>query len=272
MNETQKTTLGIPLAIIAAGFLIAGAIYLKAPSKAPLQLAQTTGLSIESVNAADKVFGAPNAEITVIEYSDMECPFCKVFHNTMKDIMDTYAKNGRVAWAYRHFPLYKPNAQGQSLHSKAGKEAEATECAYELGGNTAFWKYTNEIYRITPSNNRLELDLLPKVAGEQGLDLAKFTSCLNSGKYAQKISEDYDKAIKAGATGTPYVVVETKKKLSENAQKAVVSRITEELVKLKPGTIVPSDIVSFDESGTRVIWSGAFPKEVIVGIIETLLL
>lgn len=272
MNETQKTTLGIPLAIIAAGFLIAGAIYLKAPNQAPAQLAQSSGLQIESVNSNDRIFGAPNAEVTVIEYSDMECPFCKVFHNMMKDIMDTYAKNGRVAWAYRHFPLYKPNAQGQSLHSKAGKEAEATECAFELGGNTAFWKYTNEIYRITPSNNRLDLAMLPKVAGEQGLDVQKFTECLNSNRYAQKISDDYDKALKAGATGTPYVVIEVKKKLSENAKKAVIARITKDLQTLKPGTIVPSDIVSFDETGTRVIWSGAFPKEVTVGIIETLLL
>src|SRR5574343_1436136 len=105
-----------------------------------------------------------------VEYSDTECPFCKQFHSTLRQMMDEYGKDGKVAWVYRHFPI-------DGLHPKARKEAEATECANELGGPSKFWEYTNMIYERTPGNDGLDPANLPKFAKEIGLDEKAFTEC-----------------------------------------------------------------------------------------------
>ncbi len=173
-----------------------------APSKNPSPSAakKPTAKDIQLVPVSDKdwVRGDRNAKISVIEFSDTECPFCKRFHSTMQQVVKEYA--GKVNWVYRHFPL-------TSLHPKAPKEAEATECAGELGGNDGFWEYLDKLFEITPSNNRLDLSLLPQIAEDVGLDRAKFEECLNSGKYAQKVQNDYSQAVAAGGQGTPYSVI-----------------------------------------------------------------
>lgn len=110
-------------------------------------------IALDSVTEKDHIAGNPQADLIIIEYSDPECPFCKRFHETMVQAMDEYGKQGKVAWVYRHFPL-------DAIHSKARHEAEAIECAGELGGNDKFWEYVNTLYKITPSNNQLDPTLL----------------------------------------------------------------------------------------------------------------
>ncbi len=100
------------------------------------------------VTSADHIQGDINAPVKVVEYSDLECPFCKRFHTTMQQVMKEYGKD-KVAWVFRQFPL-------SQLHSKSPKEAEATECVAELGGNDAFWKFVDLINEVTPSNNALD--------------------------------------------------------------------------------------------------------------------
>ncbi len=118
--------------------------------------------------------------------------------------MTEYGETGEVAWVYRHFPL-------DSLHAKARKEAQASECANELGGNDAFWAYIDRLFEITPSNDGLDLLLLPEIAEEIGLDRDLFEACLvgdmRGGKYAGHIEADFQDAIASGGTGTPYIVV-----------------------------------------------------------------
>ena len=99
------------------------------------------------ISPDDHILGNVNAKIIIVEYSDLECPFCKMFHNTMHQVVEK--SNGNVAWVYRHYPILQ-------LHPKAFHEAEATECAWEQGGNSAFWKYTDKLFEITPSNNGLD--------------------------------------------------------------------------------------------------------------------
>ncbi len=149
-------------------------------------------------NEKEHIRGDKNAAVTIIEWSDTECPFCKRFHPTVQEMLDTY--KGKVRWVYRHFPL-------RQLHSKAAKEAEATECAYEQGGDDAFWKYVDRIYAITPSNDGLDPAELPKIATSIGLNKQKFETCLNSGKYVSKVQEDENDAVSAGGRGTPYSVI-----------------------------------------------------------------
>ncbi len=174
----------------------------QAPAAAPQAAPQPQAGPVEPLKAEDHVRGDRNARILLFEYSDLECPFCKRFHPTAKQVVDEY--KGQVAWVYRHFPL-------DQIHSKADKEAEAVECAKDQGGEDAFWKLTDKIFEVTPSNNGLNLDDLPKMAGEVGLNSATLKTCLDSGKYAAHVEEDYQGGIKAGITGTPgNILLDTK--------------------------------------------------------------
>lgn len=201
----------MPVAIIVAGALIAGAIYLNgdrtgqravANNPQPQAAVQQAG-ALEAMNpitSEDHIRGNPDAPVKIVEYSDTECPFCKRFHSTMQQVMDEYGKDGKVAWVYRHFPL-------DQLHSKARKEAEATECAAELGGNDKFWAYLDRLMEVTPANNGLDPAELPKIAQYVGLDTAKFNECLSSGRYAKKIEEHVQNAVATGGNGTPWSIV-----------------------------------------------------------------
>ena len=143
----------------------------------------------------DHIYGNPAAEISLIEYSDFECPYCKSFHTRVKPVVETYG--GRVNWVYRHFPLniHNPGAQ---------KQAEASECANELGGNEAFWKYADAIYARTKSNGKgFPINQLVPLAKEIGLDETEFQSCLKSGRYTERVQEDLAEGSRIGITGTP---------------------------------------------------------------------
>lgn len=207
--ETQKISeLFIPSAIVIAGIIIAGAIIFT-NTKNGNELAATGGVApqqageIRSVSAKDHILGDINsAEVFIVEFSDLECPFCKRFHETLKQVMEEYGPNGEVAWVYRHFPL-------TSIHSKAIKEAEATECAAEIGGELAFWEYTDRLFEITPSNNGLDLTLLPTIAKDIGLDPDVFSECLESGRHAERVNADLEDALNSGGRGTPHTVVIT---------------------------------------------------------------
>jgi len=155
-----------------------------------------------AIRAVDKnndwIKGNPDAKISIVEFSDTECPFCKKFHATMKQVLSEY--DGQVNWIYRHFPL-------TSLHSRAQKEAEATECAGEQGGNKSFWDYIDRLFEITPSNNGLAESQLSDIAKYVGLDVDKFQKCLDSGKYTKKVQDQSQQAQAAGGRGTPYSVI-----------------------------------------------------------------
>lgn len=206
--QPQNQSLAVPVAIVIAGALIGFAIYMSgrpvsAPVAADPSVPTATEVKMKPVSANDHIVGSPNADIIIVEYSDTGCPFCKRFHETLKQVMNTYGKEGKVAWVYRHFPI-------DSLHKNARKEAEATECAAELGGNSAFWKYIDRLYEITPSGDGLNPNQLPVIAEYAGLDRKAFESCLSSGRHAATVQAQYEDGLSAGARGTPYSVLVTK--------------------------------------------------------------
>ncbi|MBI2443861.1 MAG: thioredoxin domain-containing protein [Candidatus Magasanikbacteria bacterium] len=144
--------------------------------------------------ASDHVRGSRNARLTLIEYSDLECPFCQRFHSTVQRLLQEY--DGKVKWVYRHYPL--------SFHANAQKEAEASECAAELGGNDAFWRYVDKIFERTTANGTgFALDALAPLARELGLSESRFKACLDSGKYATPVREQLNAGAAAGVQGTP---------------------------------------------------------------------
>ncbi len=200
----KQNTLAIPIAIVIAGALIAFAVYMTAGASAGAPVVQAPEIpsgdleAMKPVTSDDHIRGDINAPVKIVEYSDTECPFCKRFHPTMQEVAKTYGD--KVAWVYRHFPL-------DQLHPKARKEAEATECAAELGGNDGFWKYLDRLMEVTPANNGLDPAQLPQIAKYIGIDVAKFNECLSSGKYAQKIEEQVQDAVATGGNGTPWSIV-----------------------------------------------------------------
>lgn len=205
MEQSQNSFL-IPLAIVVAGGFVATAIYFGTGSAdSPTAAIDTNNLDTQidlvPVTERDHIIGSRNSALVIIEYSDTECPFCKTFHNTMHQITREY--DGKVAWVYRHFPIAQ-------LHTKAAKESEATECAAELGGHQAFWKYIDKIFETTSSNDSLDPSELPRIATAIGLDVTAFNTCLSSGRHAELVKKSVEEAIKAGALGTPYSVIVAK--------------------------------------------------------------
>lgn len=195
----------IPGAILAGALIIAfavvygGDIKEKMGTRTPSTQGEGGGSATVSgvdvpVSASDHIRGSSNAQITIVEYSDLECPFCKRFHPTMKQVLAEYGD--KVRWVYKHFPL-------DQIHSKADKEAEAAECAGEQKGNDAFWAYIDKVFEVTPSNNGLDPALLPVVAQDLGLDRGKFEACLASGKYAGLVEAQFQEGMRLGVNGTP---------------------------------------------------------------------
>jgi len=195
-------------AIVIAGLVIAGAILLKGTSsKVAVQNnannGEITTFQGRPVSADEHILGNKNAKIVIVEYSDTECPFCKTFHTTMQQVVKDRSD---VAWVFRHYPI-------PQLHSKATREAEATECAWGQGGNDAFWEYTNRLFEVTTSNDGLDESELPKIAQYVGLNVSAFNNCLSTGKYKEKVASDVSDGVKAGVRGTPSSFILVKGKL-----------------------------------------------------------
>lgn len=210
--KSNTNNMVIPGAIVVAGVIVAGAIIFgsgmsqvtTSTGGVQAQPTRSTGSTDDypKITTKDHILGNPNAPVKIIEYSDFECPFCKRFHVTMNEIISEAESSGNVAWIYRHFPL-------DSLHPRnARRAAVASECANELGGNDAFWQFTNGWFEVSPANDRTDFDtVVSQLVREIGLNENLFNECLLSGKYDEHIQNDVDNAIATGGRGTPWSIV-----------------------------------------------------------------
>ncbi len=159
-------------------------------------------IELAAVTDKDHIRGNKNARVAMVEYSDLECPFCKQFHATAKQMSEEYGD--KVMWVYRHFPL-------DQLHPKARAESIASECATKLGGEDKFWAFIDKVYEITPANNGLDLNQLPTIAGQIGLNVDQFKKCQDSKETEPRVTADSESGIKAGINGTPgNILLDTK--------------------------------------------------------------
>jgi protein-disulfide isomerase len=135
--------------------------------------------------------GAKNAKVTLVEFTDYQCPFCnRHFRDTLPQIDNDYVKTGKIQYVLREFPL-------EAIHPLAFKAAEAANCSGEQG------KYWEMHDRLFGNQNALAAEQLPSHAQAVGLDAVKFKTCLESGRYATKLRKDLAEAQKAGVNGTP---------------------------------------------------------------------
>lgn len=144
---------------------------------------------VKPLSEGDHVRGNKDAVVTLIEYSDYDCPYCGRFHATAKEVVEAY--DGKVNWVYRHFPLPGHNPS-------ATQKAIAVECANELSGSKAFWEMSDILYEEMPA-----VEELKAIAKRVGLSEAKFDTCMKSGKYESKVQEQMQGGAAVGVSGTP---------------------------------------------------------------------
>lgn len=235
----NKNKLFLPASIIIAALMISGAVlYTRSGSPrvvanngaATAQLAgntQPTG-GVANVSADDDaVLGNPDAPVTIIEFSDFQCPFCRKFwRETLPQIKKDYLLTGKAKLVYRDFPLTQ-------LHPGATPAAEGAECAKEQGG---FWEMHDAIFEEQEQQGQgtiqFTADDVKKWAAKIGLNTSKFNQCLDSGKYKQEVDKDIADGSAAGVTGTPAVFVNGRLIVGAQPFAAFKAVIDEELKKL----------------------------------------
>ena len=180
------------------------------------------------------ILGNKDNDITVVVYSDFECPFCKMLQeNTIKKLQEKYSLNntditkGKIGIVYRHF--------AQSYHTKAPTEINAAFCAREIYGQSVYKNFINRIYNITPANNELDLSLLPDITSfavneakenkefiKKDFDKSEFIECLNKNTYNNELIEDMKDAASIELDGTPYTLVLYK----DNDENIIITKIS----------------------------------------------
>lgn len=156
---------------------------------------------VPQVTKDDHLRGKQTAQITLIEYSDFECPYCQRFHPTMQQIMKEYGD--KVSWVYRQYPL--------SFHPNAQRAAETSECVAKFGGNDAFWKYTDAIYvEQAKLGGKLNDDAIATAIAASGVTASQVDGCVQSGEMTQKVKAQAAAGSTAGISGTPGTILVTK--------------------------------------------------------------
>ena len=143
--------------------------------------------SVEIAIEGEPSLGPANAPVTIVEFSDFQCPYCRQAQGTLKQLMAVY--EGKVKLVFRDFPL-------RNIHPQAQKAAEAAQCAAE---QHKFWPYHDKLFAST----NFQMDELKKFAQELELNMEQFTSCLDSGKHAAGIDADMQAGQQAGVNATP---------------------------------------------------------------------
>lgn len=143
-----------------------------------------------NVQAGDSpIYGDPNSKVTIIEYSDFQCPFCKKGSDVISEIKKHY--KDKVKIVFKNFPL--------PFHIHAQKAAEASLCAFDQGGDN-FWKMHDAMFG---DQAKLSVEDLNKTAINLNLDGKKFADCLKSGKNEAKVLADLEEGKKVGVKSTP---------------------------------------------------------------------
>ncbi len=201
----------VPGAILLAGILIAGAVIYSNSSTAPgskntVELDRGTNPlaygkpEIGDLADDDPFLGSPDAPVTLVEFSDFQCPFCrKLFREVLPGIEEKYIKTGKVRFVYRDFPL-------SSIHEMAQKYAEAGECADEQG---KFWQMHDKIFEEQEKRGGgtvfdytvADVKLWAREIGLE--DGVQFDQCLDSDKYLEEVQKDFRDGELAGILGTP---------------------------------------------------------------------
>ena len=160
---------------------------LRAEHKVVIHLQLPAAGRIQVSTDGAPVRGSPEAAVTIVEFSNFECPFCKQAQLTIMQLLERY--NGKVKLVYRDFPL-------DSIHPQARRAAEAARCAHDQGN---FWDFHDLLF----SEAKMAPEDLRQYASKMGLDTVKFDSCVSNGTHKFTVQRDLDEGTRLGITGTP---------------------------------------------------------------------
>ena len=158
--------------------------------------------------------GPEDATVTVVEFSDFQCPFCARVMPTLKRVKETYGDQVQIVW--KNFPL-------TAIHPQAFGAAQAGQCAQEQG---MFWEYHD---RLFANQQALEPDSLKTHAAAVGLDAAAFSACLDTAKYADLVQEQMGIGTSLGVSSTPTVFINGRLVSGAQPYAVFVTIIDEEL-------------------------------------------
>lgn len=146
----------------------------------------------------DAVLGDPNAPITIVEFSDYECPYCqRHFRETHGQLKEKYIDTGKVKLIFRDFPL--------SFHADAEPAANAAECVREQLGDKGYFTYHDVVFE--KANQGLQVANLIKWGVEVGASESKLKTCIEEGRFKDEIAKDFADGQRAGVTGTPAFLI-----------------------------------------------------------------
>lgn len=213
-NEEKKfegDKMSVPMAIVVAGVLIAGAIILSGFKEKPEEDVSLSPLP--SIEESDRTLGNKNAKVALIVYEDFQCPFCGAISGLnpaspaveylknsnpgwtafLPGVINDYVKNGKVLFVYRDFAF---------LGEESLRSAEAARCA---GDQDKFWEYHDYLYANQKEENKGDFSdtNLKLFAKKLGLDQNQFSKCFDENKYKQAVMDQSDEGAKAGVRGTP---------------------------------------------------------------------
>lgn len=187
---------------VLAAILIVGAIvfFTKDGGSPSGDVVQNPGQQVPGVNERVEVEigdspikGDKNSKVTMVEFTDYECPFCgRHYQQAYSDIVKNYVGNGKVRIVIKEFPL--------SFHPEAQKAAEAVHCVREQMDDKGYFEMHDKLFENQQS---LSIENEKKWARELGVDGTKFDACLDSGKFAKKVKDDANYGQKIGISGTP---------------------------------------------------------------------
>ena len=169
-----------------------------------------------AVEGSDPVTGPTAAKVTIVEFSDFQCPYCQRAAPTLKQLRQTYGDKVRVVW--KDFPLTQ-------IHPQAFKASEAGHCAAEQG---KFWEYHDKLFG---SQQALQPEFLKQYAKEMGMDAAKFDACLDSSRYSERVRNSVASGAQLGVNSTPTLYVNGRRLEGAQPYEVLASVIDEELAR-----------------------------------------
>ena len=187
----------LPAAILIAAFVIGGSLVYSANMQKggtgnTVNPPVIDGSRVEfTITEQDHIRGNPDAEVTLVEFSDLQCPFCRSFHPTVQQALEE--SGDTIRWVYKHFPL-------DNIHPEARPAAEAAECVWKQKGDEGFWAFADKVFE---EQDRIGSTLYREVAESLGMDIAKYDTCVSQRTYEDKVEQDYQQGLRAGVTGTP---------------------------------------------------------------------
>lgn len=192
----------------------------KAQATATAQAAQPVEIPVGSAPAK----GSPDAPITIVEYSDYQCPFClRHFQQTMPQLQP-YIDAGQVRYVFKDYPL-------SNIHPQAQKAHEAARCARELGGDEGYWTMHDLLFATqeewASANVPAHVEVLKGLATAAGLPQNEFDECVDSGRYADAVNSDVNEGRRLGINGTPTFFINGNRLVGAQPFEVFLQAITE---------------------------------------------